>query len=304
MFKKLSPITIISYATIYIVWGSTYFFIRLSVASIPPYYVVGIRFLFGGIFFLLVSLITGRLKPLPTKREVTGSIILGTLFLLGGNGLITIAEQKIPSYIAALLISSTPIFVAFFNRALLKIKIGIIRLGGIIIGIAGVALLLYDGKSIATSVSIHLIFAIAGILIWSFATSIGHLLKVPQDSMVNTMVQMLFAGSVSFIVMIFSGLSIVDSIKNATLSSIIGVSFLGLIGSIALSAYNYLIKHEPSIRIVSYSLINPLIAVLLGIIIGREKIMPFFFFGIPMIISGLFLMLYGEAIIDKIRTKA
>jgi len=95
----------------YILYGGQHI---ISVQSIPPFYVVGIRFTVGGFLLLLLSFVTGRLKSLPKKNEILSALLLATLLLLMGNGFITIAEQRIASYVIALLISSTPIVVAFF----------------------------------------------------------------------------------------------------------------------------------------------------------------------------------------------
>jgi len=110
--------------------------------------VVGIRFTVGGFLLLLLSFVTGRLKSLPKKNEILSALLLATLLLLMGNGFITIAEQRIASYVIALLISSTPIVVAFFNKIIFGMKIGFIKFAGILVGTAGVAFLLYDGSSI------------------------------------------------------------------------------------------------------------------------------------------------------------
>jgi drug/metabolite transporter (DMT)-like permease len=136
--KKGSAMVIACYLTIYFVWGSTYFFIKMAVETIPPFYVLGFRFLIGGILFFVVSLAGGRMKPFPKAREILSALVLGTLLLLVANGLVTVAEKQISSYIVALVLASTPIFVAFFNRCIFKMPISPIRLAGILIGVIGV----------------------------------------------------------------------------------------------------------------------------------------------------------------------
>jgi len=291
---------VVSYATIYLVWGSTYFFIKLSVQSIPPFYVVGIRFTVGGFLLLLLSFVTGRLKSLPKKNEILSAILLATLLLLMGNGFITVAEQRIASYVIALLISSTPIVVAFFNRIIFGMKIGFIKFAGILVGTAGVGFLLYDGSSILTSINYYSGIALLGVLSWGLATSLGHRMPVYRDSFVNSGLQMLFAGIVSMIFSSINYVSIGDIIPEVTLQSVIGVAYLSIIGSLAFNAYTYLIRNQPSIRVVSYAFVNPVIAVFIGVFLGQENIVPYFFIGLPLIFLGLLLMLYGEILIKKI----
>ena len=301
--KKVSLMIIICYAAIYLVWGSTYFFIKIAVETIPPFYIIGFRFLFGGSLFLIISLITGRLKPLPKITEILSSILLGTLLLIGGNGLITIAEKEVDSYLVALIIASTPLIVAFFNRFIFRIRISIIRIIGILIGVSGVGLLLYDGHSLASSLKPEIIMVIGGLLSWGFATSLGHRMEVPGDNFVNSGIQMLFVGVVSIIGVSISHPPLAEIYRYFSLRSLIGVLYLAVVGSLAFGAYNYLISHEPSIRIVSYSFVNPIIAVLLGFFIGDEKAVPFLIVGLPFILCGLFLMLYGEHVLNYIKKK-
>ncbi|MGQ9617249.1 MAG: EamA family transporter [Spirochaetota bacterium] len=298
--SKESILIFLSYGTIYIVWGSTYFFIRMAVQTIPPFYVVGFRFVFGGVFFMILSLITGRLKTLPSLKEVLATLILSTLLLLGGNGLVTIAEQELSSYLTALIIATTPIVIAVFNRVLFKMGVSGIRLFGILIGIAGVGFLLYDGQSILTSLKPGVLMVWGGTLSWGFATSIGHRVSVPKDNFVNSGIQMLFAGIVSLVGVTLSHQPLPHLYKSFSFSSMVGVAYLAVVGSLAFGAYNYLIAHEPSIRIVSYSLVNPVIAVLLGILIGNEEATPYLLIGLPFVLTGLFFMLYGEYLLKRI----
>jgi drug/metabolite transporter (DMT)-like permease len=276
----------------------------MAVQTIPPFYVVGFRFVFGGVFFMSFSLLTRRLKTFPSLKEVLSTLILSTLLLLGGNGLVTIAEQQVSSYLTALIIATTPIVIAFFNRILFRMNVSWIRLLGILVGMAGVGFLLYDGQSILTSITPGVLMVWGGTLSWGFATSIGHRVSVPKDNFVNSGIQMLFAGIVSLAGVSLSHQPLPHLYKSFSLSSMVGVAYLAVVGSLAFGAYNYLIAHEPSIRIVSYSLVNPVIAVLIGILIGNEKATPYLLVGLPFILIGLFFMLYGEYLLRLIGKKA
>jgi len=299
--RRESALVLLSYAAIYIVWGSTYFFIKMAVNTIPPFYVVGLRFSFGGILFLLLSILTGKIKKLPRLREVVSACILGTFLLVIGNGLISIAEKEVDSYFVALVIACTPIIVAFFNRVLFNMRIELLRVVGILIGVTGVGFLLYDGHSLSSSFTPGVIMVIAGVCSWGFATSIGHRLKTHPDSMVNSSIQMLFAGIVSFIIVSINHPPLYRMFNQFSVESIIGVAYLAVIGSLAFSAYSFLIAHEPSIRVVSYSLVNPIIAVILGLVVGDETPAPFLWMGLPFILTGLGLMLYGNILLKKIK---
>ena len=297
--KKQLYLKILCYAAVYLVWGSTYFFIRVAVKTIPPFYVIGLRFLGGGIFFLLLAWVFRRFKRFPNLKEIISSIFLGFFLLLGGNGLVTFAEKKVDSYIAALVIATTPVLVAFFDWILMGKKISILGISGIMLGIAGVCILLYDGNSFKMSLTPEVLLVIGGLTSWAFATSLGHKIKVFPDVFVNSGIQMIFVGGVCLVFLTFKQPSLIHLIPSFSVSSLVGLLYLMIIGSAAFCAYNYLIHNEPAIRVVSYAFVNPVIATFLGLVIAGEKMMPFLFPGLILILSGLFIMLYGDMLLSR-----
>ncbi len=291
------------YLTLYVVWGMTYFFIKMAVDTIPPFYVVGGRFLIGGILLLGISYLTGRLKRWPTWSELGATLFLGTLLLLGGNGLVTLGEKQVDSYVAALVVTCTPMLVALYDRLLLHIRLSPVRLVGIGVGIGGVALLLYNGHSLLHSLSPHVLMVVGGVALWSLATSLGHKLRVYPDTLVNSGIQMLFVGVLCIGTLSFFPPSLAEIVPTVSAQSAFGLAFLAIIGSLAFGAFNYLVTHEPAIRVTSYALINPVIATLLGLWVGNETPAPLLFLGLPLILVGVTLMLYGEAICKYVQMR-
>jgi drug/metabolite transporter (DMT)-like permease len=302
--KRRPGLVIGSYATIYLVWGSTYFFIRQSVLTIPPMWVMAVRWLIGGGLLLGFSAARGGLKKLPSVRNILSAIVLGTLLLLAGNGGITIAELKVDSYVAALLASSTPIFVALFDSLLLRKPLTAARVLGVVIGFAGVAVLLYNGHSVGTSLNAWVLIGLGGVLCWGLATSLGHRFPVSGDNTVNSGIQMLFVGIVSLIICAVIGPAPGAALKTASALSVFGVLYLGVIGSLAFSAYTYLVSVEPAARVVSYALVNPLIALVLGLGFAAESPTPYLALGVLLALVGLAFMLYGERLVSWMRPKA
>jgi drug/metabolite transporter (DMT)-like permease len=300
---KNTALIILNYLLVYVIWGSTYFFIKIAVATIPPFHVIGLRFFCGGLFFVLIALIWGRFKSLPSIKEILTSVLLGCLLLLGGTGLVTIAEKKVDSYLAALIISTTPVAVAFFDRILLKKRLSFISITGIAIGISGVGLLLYNGNSLTKSFSLEVILIIIALTSWSFATSLGHIMKTPSDSIVNSGIQMLSVGTISMLILLFTKPSLPEIFPAFSLKSLYAVAMLSFIGSLGFLAYTFLIHNEPAIRVVSYAFVNPMIAVVLGLAIGKETPVPFLIPGIVLILAGLFQMLYGDIFFRKLIIK-
>ena len=293
--------TVAAYLTIYIVWGSTYFFIKMALESFAPYPIVGLRFTLGGTLLLVLGLISPKARAPLSLTSVLSSILLGTLLLLGANGLVTVAEQKVDSYVVALVMAVVPLAVATFDRFLFHKTITWIRFMGIMVGFCGVAFLLYDGHSLRGSLGPHTLMVLAAMLLWSFGTSLAHRLPLPADSRINGGIQMLFAGLVSLAIALISGHTPASVFTGISLRSLLGLSYLAIIGSLAITAYAYLLVNEPSIRIVSYALVNPGIAVFLGFLFGNETAAPYMLIGFPLILLGLTTMLYGETLLGRLR---
>ena len=295
--------TVVAYLTVYIVWGSTYFFIKMALESFPPYPIVGLRFTLGGTLLLLMGLVLPKARAPLSLPSVLSAMLMGSLLLLGANGLVTVAEQKVDSYVVALVMAVVPLAVATFDRFLLHKTITWIRFVGIMVGFWGVAFLLYDGHSLRGSLSPHTLMVLAAMLLWSFGTSLAHRLPLPADSRINGGIQMLFAGLVSLAIALISGHTPASVFAGASLRSLLGLSYLAVIGSLAISAYAYLLVNEPSIRIVSYALVNPGIAVFLGLLFGNETAAPYMLIGFPLILLGLATMLYGEMVLGRLRKR-
>jgi len=299
--SRRTVLVIACYATVYIAWGGTYFFIKESVATIPSFYVIGGRWLVGGLLLGALAIAGGRLRTLPTARQVLSAILLGSLLLIGGNGLITTAENRIDSYLAALVACSAPILVAVFDRFIEGSRLSFTRMLAILLGLGGVALLLYNGHSLLSSLNPWVLMAVAGIVCWSLATSLGHRFLGTADTLVSSAIQMLFVGVVCLAGSLLFSESPAAVVASVSQRSVVGMVYLAIVGSIAFAAYTYLMSNEPTERVVSYALVNPVIAVFLGLSFGGETPTPLLWVGLPLILLGLAIMLYGERLAARFR---
>jgi drug/metabolite transporter (DMT)-like permease len=299
--KNISFPVLFAYLVIFVVWGSTYFFIKIAVQSIPPLHLVGWRFMISGLLLLSFSFFTGRIRRMPTLRELAASAILGVLLLAGGNGLVSLAEKKVDSYVAALILAATPLFVAVFDRVLLRKHLSVLAWIGILFGVSGVGFLMYPGNKLNVGFSPSMVLVVCALVSWSLATSLGHRIRVYPDSFVNSGIQMLVVG----IGMSLIGFGLhpvtLTMISGFTLPSLLSFLYLAIIGCSGFVAYTYLVQVEPAIRVVSYTFVNPIIAILLGMLIGKEKATPFLGFAIPTILIGLFLMVYGNTLMGRLQ---
>ncbi|MBN1823396.1 MAG: EamA family transporter [Endomicrobiales bacterium] len=295
---------VVSYFLIYAIWGTTFYFCKVSVETIPPAFVVAARWLLGGAIFACYGVLSGRMRALPGRDDVIAALKMSVFLIVAPSVLFTAAMKSVDSYVAALTCAAAPAVVAIWDLTLFRKKISGIKISGIALGITGVALLLYDGRSVATSVDTYVLMMFAGLLSWSFGTSVGHSMKTSGDSFALTSLQMLFGGFITMVLSVIMEPDAFASFGSFSARSVSAVAYLGVMGSVAFGAYNYLIKHEPAIRVSTNSLVNPVIAVVIGLFIGGESPARYMALGIPVILSGLGLILFGEEVVRYLGEKA
>src|SRR5437764_306795 len=178
--------------TIYVIWGSTYLAIRIMVRTVPPLLGAGLRFAVAGALMLAVLRIR-RGSVRVTRRQLLSAAVVGTLLAAGGNGLVTVAEQEVPSSLAALLIASVPRWVGLL-RGLIGERPGRATLAGVAIGFVGVALLLLPGgqpKGVSIAGLLLVVLAAAS---WATGSVGSGRADLPNDPLVSTGYQMTIAG--------------------------------------------------------------------------------------------------------------
>ncbi len=291
---------IAAYSAIYIIWGSTYFFIKESVMTLAPFYVVGLRFSAGGLILLTWCVATGKLKSVPSVQQIVNSVFMGILMLAGANGLVTIAEKSVDSYLAALLVSTTPLVALLCDWIIVGKRVGKTAIVSVFAGIAGVLVLLSGGAESTTGFTFDLLLIVAAIVLWSLGTSLSKQITLPKESMVNATIQLLSVGFVSLILLQF--FHPVTEVEWTRVSdrSIIAMVYLSTAGTLALVAYSWLLQHEPIERIVTYTFVNPLIAIGLGVMIAGETPVSTLVPGFTLILIGLGTMFYGKKLMRSI----
>jgi drug/metabolite transporter (DMT)-like permease len=234
---------VVSFLSIYFIWGSTYLAIRYAVETIPPLYTAGLRHLMAGTI-LLVWCLARRLRPI--WAQIRASIIIGAFFFLIGHGTLHWAEQKVPSGLASLLIASEPIWVFLLSAvAARQFRLNITLMAGILLGFGGVGLLM--GRSALNSgpgVFVGSLAIVLGALSWSVGIVYsrrshlsGHPLLLSALSLLAGSVQLLLAGTA---LGEYRGFSL----ASVSLRSWLALGYLILFGSVvAFTAYNWLLEH-------------------------------------------------------------
>ncbi len=267
---------------VYTIWGSTYLALRIAVESIPPFMMSGIRYLVaGGALFAFLWL---RGTPLPNRRQVRGAVLLGILMLGLGTGGVAFAEQWVASGLAATAVASVPIWAAIFaglwgrwpRRR---------EWFGLALGLAGVALLNMENGMQANPLG-AMVLVIAP-MSWSFGSILSRRLELP-DGLMGAAVEML--GGSAFLMLL--SVAFRENLTQAPSGqSLLAVLYLVVFGSlIAFTAYMYLLRTVRPVLATSYAYANPVIAVLLGALLGSEHITPLGIAAMGVILGGVALL--------------
>ncbi|WP_130835337.1 drug/metabolite exporter YedA [[Erwinia] mediterraneensis] len=284
--RALLPL-ILSLFILYVVWGSTYYVIRVGVESWPPLLMAGVRFFSAGLLLLLFLRLRGQ--RLPGWREMRNAVIVGFLLLSVGNGLVTLAEhQHVPSGLAAVMVATVPLFALIFGR-LFGLPSRPPEWLGVIIGMIGILLLNSAGHLAGNPWGAIMILLAA--LSWAFGSVWGSRVALPQGAMAGA-IELIAAGVILLLVSLFSGEHL-DHLP--PLSGFLALAYLIIFGSvIAISAYMYLIRHTSPAVATSYAYVNPVVAVLLGTTFAGESLSPREWLALAIIIAAVVLVTLGK----------
>ncbi|GHD80472.1 drug/metabolite exporter YedA [Vogesella fluminis] len=253
-----------AFFALYVIWGSTYFAIRIGVAEWPPFMMAGVRFLLAGV--LMYALLRWRGAPNPSRTEIGGASILGVLMPAVGNGFVTLAQTEVSSGVAALVVATVPLFATLFAR-LFGHKPRGMELAGIALGIGGMVVLnLGENLRASPSGAFYLLLASAG---WAFGSAWSKYLVQPKGLM-SSAVMMLSGGTALLLGSAVTGERLAAM---PSLSGWLALGYLVLFGSmVAYTAYLFLLRHVSPAAATSYAYVNPVIAVLLGAVFLDEHV--------------------------------
>ncbi len=278
----------IALLALYIVWGSTYLGIKVAIETIPPFFHAGIRFLISGVILVIWQRSAG--VAMPTRKQWISTAIIGNLLLLGGNGLVSWAEQFIPSGIAALIIGSVPIFLVIGEA----VRPGGVKpnwqaMLGILIGFTGIYILVGPSNTDGTSLNIFGIIALlSACLLWASGSIYSKNADLPKSVLMSTGAQMLMGSIGLFIVSGLTGELNGWDVTAVSARSIYGVLYLIFIGSlIGFVAYGWLLQNAPISLVATYAYVNPIVAVLLGNWFGNEPLEPRIWLATAIIIGSV-----------------
>ena len=283
---------VLAFLSVYFFWGSTYTAIRVGAAEMPALLLAGTRFLVAGVILLGWCRWRGMRIHLPAKTMMMLGLI-GLLLLSGGNVSLVYAEKTLPSGLASLAFAVMPLYVAFIEIALPS---GEPLTGrgwlGLLLGFAGLALLLWPSLHTGLGGDRVLLWAIIALLAGALSWAVGSILSRHAQLRVDTFVaaswQMVIAGAVNILLGTVLGEWPQFHLNSASIGSlaylVTGGSLLGYTGFI------YLLEHVPVAKVMSYTYVNPVVAVLLGIFLLHERPAAAEFSGMACIVVAVFLM--------------
>ena len=290
--------TLLAFAIIYFVWGSTFLAIRVGVREVPPFLLAAMRFLVAGLFLYGWMIAHGERSP--TGRQWTSASLLAILIFVLDYGLLFWAEQRVPSGIAAVMMATIPVFMALSEIIFLGTQRLTVRLAlALFIGIGGVAVLMsrslnLGGAPIDGAGAMALMIASMS---WSVSSALTRKLPLPSSKVMSSGAQMLAGGVL--LTLTAAALGEFHSFHPWTISRSVWLSLLYLIvaGSIVgFTAYVWLIHHESPTKVGTYAYVNPVVAVLVGHFLGGEAL------GLRTILGTVFVLI-GVVVITTTRVK-
>jgi drug/metabolite transporter (DMT)-like permease len=279
--------TLLAFAIIYFVWGSTFLAIRVGVREVPPFLFAAMRFLAAGL--VLYGWMMAQGERSPSRRQWMSAFLLGLLIFVFDYGLLFWAEQRVPSGIAAVMLATIPAFMAVSEIILLRTQRLTVRLAlALLIGIGGVAVLMsrslnLGGAPIDARGAAALIFASMS---WSVASALSRKLPLPSSKVMSSGAQMLAGGVLLSISAAALGEFRRFHPQTVSRSAWLSLLYLIIAGSIVgFTAYVWLLHHESPTKVGTYAYVNPVVAVLVGYFLGGETL------GLRTMLGTLFILI-------------
>jgi drug/metabolite transporter (DMT)-like permease len=259
--------------TVYLLWGSTYLGIKYSIETIPPLLMGSVRFLVaGGVLYALAVRRGDTVGDRPRAAQWRATLLIGAALLLGGNGGVILAEQYIPTGVAALLVATSPLWMAVLDRVVFGRRLPGLVIVGLVIGFSGVAFLI-EAPGPGRVNLLGALFAIAAPICWATGSVFTRHVRLPRRPLVAASMEMLWAGGLFAIASVLSGELGRVHLGAITTTSVVALIYLIIFGSlVGFSAYVWLLRAAPLSLVSTYAYVNPVVAVVLGAVLIGEAI--------------------------------
>lgn len=256
--------------TVYLVWGSTYLAIKVAIETLPSLAHAGVRFALAGLILAAVLAVSRPAALRVSGPQLATAGAVGVL-LLGGNGLVVVAEEGVSSGLAALLVAAVPLWIVVL-RAVFGDRPARVTLVGVGVGFLGVAALLLPGGGGDTDLP-HAALVVVASLSWAGGSYLATRRQMPANPFAATAYEMLFGGAVLLIAGLLRGELRTFTLADVSARSGVAFGYLVVFGSLgAFTAYAWLLGNAPVSQVATYAYVNPAVAVLLGALVLGEAI--------------------------------
>lgn len=296
---------------VWVLWGSTYFAIRVGVETLPPLLMAGIRYVVAGLLMFPFALRSGgpqvRAADRPRLSGWWSAALVGTLLLAGGNGGVSVGERSVPSGLAALLVATVPLWLILIDRILNGTRIGLLALAGLLAGVIGVGFLagpLGGGTGHAGAghgaaggpPGIGIVIILVASVSWASGTIASRRVPLPSRPLLATSMQMLAGGVVLLAAAAVTGeVSRFDPARVSAASWLALAYLIGPGSIIAFSAYMVAVRRLPTATVATYAYVNPIIAVFLGTSFLGEALTASMLLGGALIVVAVALVVRSQA---------
>ncbi len=304
--RRASPSTLsvaLALLIVYVVWGSTFLAIAYVVETLPPFLAAGARFLLSGGILLGFLIAQDRWRrrrgstPLARPRlvEWRTALIVGALLLLGGNGMVMVAEKVIPSGIAAVMIATEPIWLAFFDAIITRRRPSLLAMGGVVVGLAGVAVLLVPGGGGGALEPWGIGLLVLANIGWAAGSIYARHGPLPRNGLLATGMEQVAGGGTLILAALVAGEVWRVDLASVSVQSWVALGYLVVFGSLlAFTAYTWLLNHVPVTTVATYAYVNPIVAVALGVLFRGEQLTPRTLLAAALIIGAVVAMVSGR----------
>jgi len=254
-----------AFAAVYLIWGSTYLAIRFVIETLPPFFMAGTRFLVAGLFLYVLA--RWRSNSQASISHWGTAFVVGGFMLLGGHGAVVLAEQWIPSGLTSLLIATVPLWMGLIDWLRCGSKLDIKVAGGLVLGFAGVVLLIGSMEMLGGSYIdiIGAAIVVFGSFLWANGSLYSRSAKMPSSPFLATAMEMIAGGLLLLLASLITGEPGRVRLDLVSARSAIAWLYLIVFGSlIAFTSYTWLLKKTTTAKVSTYAYVNPVVAMFLG----------------------------------------
>lgn len=286
-----------AYAAVYVIWGSTYLAIHFAIETLPPFLMAGVRFLVAGLLMYGWIRLRGGAAA-PDRVEWRSALVVGAFLLLGGNGGVVWAEQRVPSGLAALLVATVPLWMVLLEWGGGGPRPRARVIAGIAIGFAGLAILIGPADLLgggAADLTGALVLVVASFS-WAIGSVVSRRVRLPDSPLLGTGMEMIGGGALLLLFGTLVGEWGRLDLAAASPRSLWAVLYLIIFGSlVGFTAYVWLLRHVEIAKVSTYAYVNPVVAVLLGWALAGEALTLRVVLAATVIITGVAFITSGRA---------